>query len=201
MKPFHLIITFLFISFTTSSYVFAIEPTNCKIWDFIPQYEKYYPCVWNKEIVSWRDKSNAHSAVFKCRNVPTTATYSYDTMIIGTNTAIPYSVSLWATNNPFVIDVTDVNLFNNFNSWANLGSGNRAGASPQCINNPDCLTSSNLPHTLTTFALGNNVGISTTTTYNMFILNENPASYSQYPADDTDAIQNCFALQVNVSII
>lgn len=178
----------------------ATSATNCMIWDFVPQYEKYYPCIWHNEIVSWRDKSNAHSAIFKCRNVPTTATYSYNTTLANSN-AIPYSVSLWGVNTPNVLDVTDVTLFNNFNSWANLGSGNRASASPQCLNNPDCLTTSSADHGISNFALGASVGISVVTTYNMYILNENPNTYPQYPSDTTDATNNCFALLVSVSIV
>jgi len=199
----NIIILSLFITFGIGLlYVnptYAMNPTNCMIWDFVPQYEKYYPCTWTNEIVSWRDKSNAHSAIFKCRNVPTTATFSYTTTAANSN-SIPYSVSLWGVNEPNVIDVTDVNLFNYFNAWANLGAGNRNSSHPQCLNTPDCLTTSSADKTLSAFPLGNSVGISVSTTYNMYILNENPNTYSSPPADNTDALNNCFALQVSLSI-
>ena len=104
---------------------------NCMTFDMIPQYEKFYPCVWTDELLSWRDKSIPHSAVFKCRDVPTTASLSYSMTINGNNTNIPYSVSLWAVDAAYVLDSTDTTLYNNFYNWAVLGAGNRASASPQ----------------------------------------------------------------------
>ena len=167
--------------------------SNCAVFNRRPVYEKYYPCTWTNVIVSMVDTASDKSAVFKCRNVPLTAQLSYSASINNDNTDIPYSVSTWAIDQTYSSSTTDATLYSNFYSWAALTD--RSTASPQCINDPECLTTSSSDHSLSSFGLGSSIGFTHTTTYNTMILNENPA------ADPTsDITGNCLSLLVSLSI-
>lgn len=176
-----------------------VSRTKCKMMHGFAQYEKNYPCEWRNQLLESLDTGLINSPVFRCRNVPINAKISYSFESDITKNQIEYSASLWAVDEPYVIDVTDDKLFSNYETWISSDKNSII----QCINYPNCLDIVGNSKQILDFSLGNNVGISQTTTYNLYIHNENINNIDintlQYDVDYVKS--NCLQIIGNVSIV
>ena len=188
-------IVFLISAFLISNTDAQTVTAGCLKWNMPGIYEQNFPCFWSLEILSLVLTDPTFSPVFKCRNVPTSGHMSYTITATNATNKIPFTVSLWAEDKIASNIIIDRDLKNNFVHWGNTQLNLRSQVSPQCLNYPNCLTASQSTQQLLGEPLGSHVGIVISTTYNLFIKNENTHStFDQIDIVPTLA-PNCLTLQ------
>lgn len=177
----------------------AFFSRGCSTVTLQSKYEKSYPCSWNKQLLATYKNDVASSPVFKCRNVPPTASLSYNIEVNNQNAQIPYSVSVWALDDLYQLDVTDQIIYNNYQQWTALSPTEKTTSNITCVNNPDCLSllSENKVSSLTN--IGVNSNITQITTYNLYIFNGNNASYIHSSTNSGDFTPYCLDLYININ--
>lgn len=175
-------------------------PGGCIKWNLQPIFEMDFPCVWNTDMVSTVLTDPNFAPLFKCRNVPTTATMGYTITPVNSSNVAPFSVSVWAENSIKTDLQIDHDLKSNFVKWANIPINLRSQEIPECLNHPSCLKPSAKIETLGGFNLGAKTGIFITTTYNTYIKNEwTNSGFNDMLIVET-LIANCLTLNVNMHI-
>jgi hypothetical protein len=197
----------LILAAVTIAAAYPLDTHYCR-QEYPTIYTKFYPCVFNADLVRQETRTLSNNIVFKCRNVPASSTISltYNIQYANANTNLSFSVSSWSNTNASAViasepsDPVDNEILQIYGNWTLLDATGRSAYTPQCINYPNCLTADTTsPRTFT------NSAISTpafATTISTFIHDETLTPLptgSQVAAADYQ--QYCQAFYVSLSIV
>ncbi len=180
----------------------VVTSTECGVWNYVPMRHKEFPCDWTDLISANLFGFANKSAMYVCHNVPITATLDYTVVKNPSDTSLPFSVSLWAVDEAYNPATTPQAVMEHYTAWRETDPLLRTLIlTDQCLNPLSCLQNNESTHTSVNLALGVTAGISQTTSYYLFITNEDgiQQAYPDLDENEMEDLSTCLVSVENIS--